>query len=460
MPKVTTFHSSTRKWSAPLRVGAVAISMVSLMALAGCAPGAQNTDTNAGGAISKDIPTEDITLTMTHFEVGPNGKAIDELIAAYEKKHPNVTIDVSFSSFADYGQRIKLQMSADDAPDIAQAGQAFTMMGPLVEGGLLRPLDDYSELYGWGDRFGAGMLDQSRFEPDGSKFGTGDLYGLALGGNMAGVFYNRAILDDLGIDPKFADIGDLEAALETVKSAGIVPIELGNADAWPANHVLSSLVSQYVDQKDMLAWIFGNEGASFTDPGFEAATGKMAEWSDAGYFDPASNGLGFDDAISRFATGNGAFFITGNWALVAMEEQMGDNVGFMAFPPVKAGDPLRATGATTSPFAISSKSQYPDVAANFLDFMTGPEAVDIFTKGGYAPLLPGVVVPGSSPLVNDYNTVWANVVKDDGLTLYLDWSTVGMGNVLFPAIQELLANRTTAGDLNAAVQAEWETGRQ
>lgn len=459
MSRVTALPGRRRGRSVSLRAGAIGLSVVSIIALAACAPGAQNTDSNAGGAISKDIPTEDITLTMTHFEVGPNGEAIDELIAVYEEKHPNVTIDVSFSSFADYGQRIKLQMSADDAPDIAQAGQAFTMMGPLVEGGLLRPLDDYSELYGWADRFGAGMLDQSRFEPDGSKFGTGDLYGLALGGNMAGVFYNRAILEDLGIDPEFADIGDLEAALESAKSAGLVPIALGNADAWPANHVLSSLVSQYVDQADMLAWIYGNEGASFTDPGFIAATEKMAEWSNAGYFDPASNGVGFDDAISRFASGNGAFFITGNWALVAMEEQMGDNVGFMAFPPVKAGDPLRATGATTSPFAISSKSEYPDVAANFLDFMTGPEAVDIFTKGGYAPLLPGVVVPGSSPLVNDYNTVWANVVEDDGLTLYLDWSTVGMGNTLFPAIQELLAARITADDLNEAVQAEWETGR-
>lgn len=459
MSRVTAVPDRRGGLSASLRVGAIGLSVVSLLAVAGCAPGAQNTETNAGGAISKDIPAEDITLTMTHFEVGPNGEAIDEAIAAFEEKHPNVTIDVSFSSFADYGQRIKLQMSADDAPDIAQAGQAFTMMGPLVEGGLLRPLDDYSELYGWADRFGPGMLDQARFEPDGSKFGTGDLYGVALGGNMAGIFYNRTILEDLGVNPDFADIGDLQAALESAKAAGILPIELGNADAWPANHVLSLLVSQYADQKDMLAWIYGNDGASFTDPGFIEATQTLANWSSEGFIDPASAGLGFDDAISRFASGSAAFFITGNWALVAMEEQMGDNVGFIGFPPLATGDPLRATGATTSPFAISSKSKYPDVAANFLDFMTGPESTDIFTKGGYAPLIPGAVVPGASPLVNDYNTVWANVVKDDGLTLYLDWSTVGMGNTLFPGIQELLAGRTTAEDLNAAVQAEWETGR-
>ena len=91
--------------------------------------------------------------------------------------------------------------------------------------------------------------------------------------------------------------------------------------------------------------------------------------------------------------------------------------------------------------------------------MTGPDAPDIFATGGYAPLIPGVEVPEASALVNDYNTVWANVVKDDGLTLYLDWSTVAMGNTLFPAIQELIAGRTTAGDLTTAVQSEWDTGR-
>ena len=455
----STSHQRQRNRPSLVRAFTTGIAALSLIGLTACAPGAQNTDTNAGGEISKDIPSEDITLTLTHFEVGPNGEAIDELITAYEKMHPNVNIEVSFSSFADYGQRIKLQMSADDAPDIAQAGQAFTMMGPLVEGGLLRPLDDYSELYGWTDRFGPGMLDQSRFEADGSKFGTGEVYGLALGGNMAGVFYNRSLLEQLGVDPEFKDIDEFQAALETAKAAGMIPIELGNADAWPANHLLSSLVSQYVDQEEMLAWIYGNEGASFNDEGFIAATEKLAEWSDMGYIDPAANGLGFDDAIGRFAAGNGAFFVTGNWALVAMEEQMGDNVGFLAFPPAKAGDPVRATGATTSPFTISSKSKYPDVAASFLDYMTGPDAVDIFATGGYAPLVPGIEVPGASALVNDYNAVWANVVEDDGLTLYLDWSTVAMGNTLFPAIQELIAGRTTPDDLNSAVQTEWETGR-
>lgn len=448
---------------------------VAALAVTGCTPGAtpasNDAESDSGSSnessaeeasgISKEVPAdEEIQLTLAHWEVGGLGESIDAIIAAYEEKHPNVDIEVSFASFNDYGQRIKLQMSGDDAPDIAQAGQAFTMMGPLVEAGLLRPIDDYAELYGWADRFGPGLLDQARFEPDGLKFGTGDLYGISKGGNMVGIFYNRAILEELGYEAPFADFAEFDEALGAAKDAGYIPMALGNSEQWPGNHTLSILISQTCSNDEMLAWIYGNEGADFTAPCFVEATEIMERWAADEWIDPAANGLSFEDGINRFAEGNSAFFVTGNWALPTMAEKMGENVGFAGFPPMEAGGPARATGATTSPFTISANTEYPDVAANFIDFMTGPETYDLRTDiGGYAPLLTGVDIPGNTELMSEFNSHWAKVIEDDGLTLFLDWSTVGMGNTLFPAIQEMLAGRVSAADLVSDVQSEWETGR-
>jgi raffinose/stachyose/melibiose transport system substrate-binding protein len=434
--------------------------LVTALALTGCAPGGEGTDDNGtDAAISKDVPTDvDITLTLATWEVGGLFDSIQSIVDAYEAKYPNVTIDISTSSFNDYGQNIKLQMSGDDAPDIVQAGQGYTMMGPLVEAGLMRPLDDYAELYGWADRFGPGLLDQARFESDGSKFGTGNLYGLAKGGNMVGIFFNREIIEELGVTVPFASLDDFQAALEAADSAGYTAMALGNSETWPGNHTLSILMSQTCDNKELLGWIFGNAGSDFSAPCFLEATEIMEDWADRELIDPNANSLSFDDGINRFAEGDSAFFITGNWALPTMAEKMGENVGFAGFPATTAGGPARATGATTSPFGISNTTEYPDVAANFIDFMTGPETADLRANGGYAPLIAGVEIASSTDLINEYNAQWQKVIAADGLTLFLDWSTVGMGGVLFPAIQELIGGQRDSKSLVDDVQAEWVSG--
>lgn len=443
------------------RISALGLAAVLGLSLAACAPGGQATTDSAKGPISTSVPSDKkVTITLSHWEVGGNATAINTLISNYEKKHPNITIKTSFTSFNDYGKRIKLSMSSASAPDIAQVGQAYVMMGPLVKAGLLRPIDDYSKAYGWEKRFGAGLLDQARFVKDASSFGTGDLYGLALGGNMVGLYYNKATLSALGITVPLKDMAALDDALAKVKASGQIPIELGNSEQWPGNHVLSSLIAQNESQSDLLNWIYGKKGATFSTAGVKKSADTMSEWATKGYIDPAANGINNDDAIARFAGGTGAFFISGNWSLATLSEKMGDKAGFIAFPPAKAGDPARATGATTSPFAISSKSKYPDIAANFIDYMNQPAQAEILSSNGYAPLLPtGTEVAGASGLQKDFDGVWGKVIKDDGLDLFLDWSTTSMGNTLFPAIQEMIAGKTTPDQLIENVQSEWTKSR-
>jgi len=420
-----------------------------------CAPGAAAPQQATSSAISTSVPTDKVSLTIAHFESGGGGTAIDKLISAYEQKHPNVTIKAAYTSFNDYGKSIKLSMSSDSAPDIAEVGQAYTMQGPLVKAGLLRPLDAYAKAYGWDTRFQTGLLNQSRFQPDGKSFGAGNLYGLALGGNMVGIYYNKKAIAQLGITVPFKDVADFNAALAKVKGAGQVPIELGNSEQWPGNHVLSSLIAQYAPLDQQVAWVYGKKGASFASAGVIQATTTMSTWARNGYFDPAANGTSNDDAVARFAKGTGAFFISGNWTLASIEEKMGKNAGFTPVPPVTAGAPARATGATTSPFGISSKSKHADVAANFIDFMTRPEAAQTLSAGGYAPVAPGAATAAASPLQQDFNAAWSKVLTDDGLCLYLDWATTSMGDTLFPGVQELLGDKTTPDKLVTAVQADW-----
>jgi raffinose/stachyose/melibiose transport system substrate-binding protein len=446
------------------RTASAALGASAVLLVAACSPpgSAPERDNDQPADISTEVPTdEEIELVMAHYEDGGLGESIERLIAAYEQMHPNITITPRFTSFEDYGRSIRLTMSADAPPDIAQAGQGYVMMGPLVEAGLLLPLDAYAEAYGWDERIPEGLLAQSRFQADARSFGDGNLYGLALGGNMVGVFYNRRLAEQLDLDLPPATLADFEQALAAAREAGITPISLGNLEGWPANHILSSLMSRHQAGSEMLDWIYGREGATFDTPSTRDALAVLDRWVDERFIPESSNGTADPAAIGSFIDGESLFLFTGNWSAATIDEGMGEDAGFMLLPPLRAGDPQRATGATTAPFGVHAGSEYPDVAANFIDFMTSDEAAGVLLEGGYAPLVPealesGAEVSGTRAAFND---AFAEVLADDGLTLYLDWATVTMNDALFPVLQQLIGGDAIPDDVIQTVQSDWETAR-
>jgi raffinose/stachyose/melibiose transport system substrate-binding protein len=308
---------------------------VALVAMA-CSPtpGA-NTSTGPANPISTAVPADEkITLKLSDFEAAGTGDAIVALIKNFQALHPNVTIERQYTAFADYGKNIKLVMSSDRAPDIVQVGQAHVMMGPLVKGKLIRPLDDYAAAYRWSDRFGPGLLDQLRFEYDGRSFGSGKLYGASVGGNLVGVYYNRAKLKALGVEPGgIADLTAFTATLAKAKAAGELPIQLGNLEAWPANHLLSDLIAQYDDLQAVRNWVYGKPGATLDRPGVKQAVTTLQSWVSSGYIAPAANGTAYDDGISKFIKGEGVFMVTGNWTQARIDQEMKGAAGFMLLPP-------------------------------------------------------------------------------------------------------------------------------
>jgi raffinose/stachyose/melibiose transport system substrate-binding protein len=432
---------------------------VALAATACMTPGSDNSR-GAAGPISTTVPTgEKITLTLTDYEAAGTGEAIATLIKEFQTLHPNVTIERQYTAFADYGKNIKLVMSSDKAPDIAQVGQAHVMMGPLVKGKLIRPLDDYAAAYGWKDRFGPGLLDQLRFEDDARSFGSGKLYGASVGGNLVGVYYNRAKLAALGVDPgAITDLAAFTATLAKAKAAGELPIQLGNLEAWPANHLLSDLIAQYDDIQAVRGWVYGKPGATLDRPGVKQGAATLQSWVSNGYISASANGTAYDDGTSKFIKGEGVFMVTGNWIQARIDQEMKGGAGFMLMPPATAGAPARATGALTSPFAVSTKSKHPDVAAAFINFMISKEASPTLFKGGYLPALNGASSTAGAGTAQE-GTVegWRKVTQADGMALYMDWATPSMGDTLFAEVQKLLGGKQSADGLIKAVQNDWNT---
>jgi raffinose/stachyose/melibiose transport system substrate-binding protein len=422
-----------------------------LLLVAGC--GAPGDDAPEPDGAQRDGAKVDVakagpvTLTVWDQEVrGGQRRQIERLNERFQAQYPNVTIKRVAKSFTDLNTTLKLAVSDDKPPDVVQANQGRQVMGTLVKGGLLRPLDRYAEAYGWADRYPPVLLDLNRFTSDADTFGEGDLYGLSQMGEIVGLFYNR---DKVPQPPR--TFAELEQQLAAAKRDGDVPISFGNLDKWPGIHEFQAVQNAFAPADQVRDFVFGRDGATFTTPENERAAAKLQQWARAGYFTDDFNGVGYDPAYQQFADGAGPFLIAGTWLLRDLADAMGDKLGFMLVPT----DEPQALGGESLPFAITAGSEHPDVAAAYIDFLTNPDAADVLVETGNLPAMPAAAQP-SGAAGQDVFEAWRTLTEADGLVPYLDYATPTFYDTITAGVQQLMAGRQSPSEFTEGLQGDFE----
>jgi raffinose/stachyose/melibiose transport system substrate-binding protein len=437
----------------------VGLGVVGLLVTA-CAPGDDGDDADSGAetppASEPAEIDEEVTLIVWDQEVrGGQNEVIEELNAAFMEENPNITIERVSRSFEDLQTTLPLALTGDDAPDVVQANNGRPIMGAFVEAGLLLPLDDYAAQFGWTERFPDSVRATASYSPDGVTFGEGSLYGLAQQGELVGVYYNRAKLDELGLEvPETWE--DFLAAAEAATEAGEVALPFGNIDQWPGIHVYGAVMNRNVPTEDIRHLGFGTAGADWTSEQNMAAAEEIVSMVDAGLFNEGFNGADYDAVAAEFGEGNGVFLIAGTWLLPDLVGALGDDLGFM-LPPPREGQPNVATGATSLPFAITSAAENPDAAALYLDFLTSPEAMQLVTEKGLFPSVEAGSQQTQSQAQADVFAAWETVTADDGVVPYLDWATPTFYDTIAAAIQELLAGELEPDAFLQRLQDEYSS---
>jgi raffinose/stachyose/melibiose transport system substrate-binding protein len=424
-----------------------------------CTPGGSTEQASAPPAPASTgvTATEPITITVWDQEYGQVGRVWDKLNAEFEQEYPNVTVKRVKRDFGELKTLLKLAISGPNPPDVVEVNQGWPDMGQLVKAGLLLPLDNYAQAYGWNDRVSENVRSVSSWSPDGKQFGTGSLFGYTTMGEIIGVYYNKEMLSDLGLTvPTTFD--EFEHALGVAKQAGEVPIQFGNNDAFPGIHEYAVIQDQMATVEDLTAFIFGLNGSelSFDTPANVQAATTLQDWATSGYFTPGFAGGGYQDAVNNFAKGEGLFTITGNWIVADLGADNSD-FGFFVMPPREAGGPPVSTGGAGFPLSISAGSENPDAAAAYIDWMTNDHASDLLLPTGQLPLSAGA---GTSSVQD--GTVLADVLKassivteSNGVVPYEDWATPTFYDTLTAAIQELMVSRITPQEFVSKVQQDY-----
>lgn len=385
------------------------------------------------------------TLEVWTPESGTRLQLVQQRAEQFSAARPDVKVNFTVRDFGSYPAQLKLALASDSAPDVVIGNLGWSLDGPLIKAGMLRALDPWVARYGWDQRFPEVAQRQMRFTADGKQFGRGAIFGIPYAADVIGWFYNVDKLKarNLGVP---ATLDELDAALAAAHSAGEVPIMLGNKAQWPGLHLFYLVSNDLASEREINGIVFGDRSVQWTAPGFVASARKLAQWNARGYIAAGANSMSPADALARFARGAGVFLPAGSWNTAELAAAMGDNVAFFLMPPVRKGDPSRATGSVGYGWHITTASRQADLAAEFIDFMTQEAfAIQLTAGGDISPIDLGERAPQmSSRLAGEIFTAWRSVLANATLLPYLDFAAPNAAEVLYPTMQSIIAGQVTA----------------
>jgi raffinose/stachyose/melibiose transport system substrate-binding protein len=317
--------------------------------------GSSNTATNSGGEAKK------ITLTLQTIETDksrPSYQIEEELVNDYMKENPHVTIEWDRLLAENQKVKLKTQSASGEVPDITRVN-AGAQLKPFVDGNVFVPLNDIldEEVKG---TFVEGVLDFYTFD--------GNVYALPDTMNIAGIFYNKELLEKAGVQPP----GTFEELLEAVrklKDAGITPIIVAGKDRWPLSFLFMNILQRVNEKPGFLQDVIGGN-RDFTDPVFTQAIQRTKDLIAAGAFQEGAVTYDYTTSAQQFQDGKAAMIFNGTWAVAAVESSnVKGKIGFIPFPTIDGKGSLNEYMlAPAYGYAIGANSKNQEESKKFMKY--------------------------------------------------------------------------------------------
>lgn len=302
----------------------------------------------------------EIVINSDHSDPAPK-KAMEELIADFQKAHPDIKVKWNNFDHEGYKAAIRNFLTAD-APDVA-AWYAGNRMEPFVKAGLFADVSDVWTANGLNDQLKSAA---SSMTIDGKKWGVPYTY------YQWGIYYRKDIFEKQGITPP-KTWAELLAACEKLKAAGITPFTIGTKALWPTGgwfDYLNLRVNGYEFHMDLTSG-----KVPYTDPRVKAVFAKWAELVKPGYFVANHAAIDWQDAVPQMVQGKAAMYLMGNFAVATMKSGglKEEQIGFLQFPQITPNLPV-AEEAPTDTFHIPARAKNKEDAKKFLAYVASPAA--------------------------------------------------------------------------------------
>jgi raffinose/stachyose/melibiose transport system substrate-binding protein len=372
---VRAVRGGTVKHTKRALAGTATMAAILLLA-AGCATSGSSSSTASAQA---NAP---VTLTFATNLIGaqPTGTSpvTKSLIAQFEKKYPNVTIQLEESQATALQPVIQLAFSSNKVPDVFNFWRpqpAFNMDKYIASGEL-------------GDLSSLAKTPSIHNEFPATSWATatvgGKTWGLPLENFAVPLIVNKAVFTKAGL-PLPTTWAKLKSDVPALKAKGIIPWTLSTQPVQQSDdRLLDYVLNGELGNAKALA-LFQGKG-SFTSAAVEKALGDYVSISNN---DGPSDAAALDDnsAIAKyFNTGQSAMLIDNSGYLPAIDKSVASDMEVIPFPTIPGGaetTPHIEKDLTTLMYAskagLADKAKGPAIR-NFLAFMTSPNAQKMFAQ--------------------------------------------------------------------------------
>jgi raffinose/stachyose/melibiose transport system substrate-binding protein len=344
-------------------------------------------------------------------------------------------------------------VDSNQGPDVAQINNGESLMGPMVRAGQLVDISGYVEEYGWAEGLPEGLLARNMYSADGTEFGTGQLWGVSAEAEIVGIYYNRSILEDAGVELP-TTLAGLEDAFQALVDAGQTPLAFGNTDKWSAIHLFGEIHGTMTTREFLDGIVYRTGEQSFEDQSIIDAAAKLQDWVSRGFLLEGFEGISSDDAAALFQSGAAAMLVQGSWQAGSVIEDLGaEAAGFFTIPPQEEGGAVLNVGGVGIPYGITTNAEDPDLAAGLINKLVSDDAFNALVEAG---LLPAAEIASEyiteGTVSGELYTAWNDALANDGLGHYLDWAAPGFYDVITGELQKLLASEVTPEEFAANLQ--------
>lgn len=341
----------------------VAILMAALMAigtLAGCgssdtatestsAEAAEGTSTEASTDTAEASTDGKTTITFWHYmSEDKEGQFVNAAVDEFNNSQDEIYVEAQYLPREELMKQYTIGVVSGDLPDVGMVDNpdhnSYASMGVF---------EDITDLY-------ENSGDQHFLEGSiGSCYYDGKLYGVPWGNNCLGLFYNKKLLDEAGLEVP-TTWSELEEACEKLTTSdcyGLAISAIGNEEG----------TFQY------MPWLL-SAGGSVYDLGSDASKESMSylkELIDKGYVNSECVNWTQADAEKQFASGQAAMMINGPWQFSGLEQDAPDlEYGCAQVPKADDGDYASILGGENIGICTGGNK---DAAWKFISWITSKE---------------------------------------------------------------------------------------